>query len=132
MNYILDSHVFLWSLLAPNKLSKRVRKILEDSSNNIFISAVTFWEISLKFGLGKLDLNGVSPEELPRLAEQTGFKLLPLFSEESATYHKVEAAWHRDPFDRMLIRQAISKDFILISKDENVALYKSIGLKVEW
>lgn len=130
--YLLDSHTFLWALLDIQKLSKKVKSILEDPDNEIFVSSVTFWEISLKYGLGKLDLNGVDPEELPELALQTGFELMPLLPHEAAAYHKLDATWHRDPFDRMLIRQAIQKDITLISKDKNVAQYSSAGLKILW
>jgi len=132
MNYLLDSHVFLWALLQPEKLSEKVRLILENSNNNIFVSAVTFWEISMKFDRNKLDLNGISPTDLPALAEQTGFELLPLMTPEAANYHQLQASWHRDPFDRMLICQAIASHFTLLSKDEHVAKYRSVGLKVTW
>jgi PIN domain nuclease of toxin-antitoxin system len=82
--------------------------------------------------LGKLDLNGVHPEELPKLSKETGFEFLPLLPDESASYHQLDANWHRDPFDRMLIWQAIKNNLTLLSKDKNVAQYKSAGLKLLW
>lgn len=132
MKYLLDSHIFLWSLMEPSRLSEKVSRILIDPDNRIYISAITFWEISLKYGLGKLTLNGVSPDQLPAYALQTGFDLLPLSPEESAGYHQLEASWHRDPFDRMLIFQAIQNGITLISKDDHIARYQSVGLKVIW
>lgn len=122
----------LWALSDHRKLSTKVKNILEDPHHEIFVSAVTFWEISLKFALGKLDLQGSTPTDLPKAVADTGFALLPLQPQEAASYYELNADWHRDPFDRMLIQQAILNKLILLSKDKNVALYRSIGLKVIW
>src|SRR5262249_45560635 len=132
MSFLLDAHTFLWALAEPAKLSDKVRGILEDAKNEVFVSAVTFWEISLKFGLGKLELNSATPDDLPTLALDAGFSVLPLLPQEAAAYHTLEASWHRDPFDRMLMQQAISNKMTLLSKDRNIARYQSSGLKVIW
>ena len=132
MSFLLDSHTLIWAILDQKKLSSRVIDILEDSSHEVFVSAVTFWEISLKYSLGKLDLSGISPDELPGLTKEVGFDFLPLLPVESSSYHKLDASWHRDPFDRMLIWQAIANNLTLLSKDKNVAQYKSVGLKQIW
>lgn len=132
MSFLLDAHTFLWALAAPSRLSDKVRDILEDAKNEVFVSAVTFWEISLKFGLGKLELNGATPNDLPRLAVDAGFSLLALMPEEAAAYYSLEAIWHKDPFDRMLMQQAINHKLTLLSKDRNIARYQSPDLKVIW
>jgi len=132
MSFLLDSHTLLWALLDRKKLSPKVMAILEEPTNKIFVSAVTFWEISLKYSLGKLDLSNILPEDLPNLTEETGFTFLPLLPVESAGYHNLHADWHRDPFDRMLIWQAIKNNLTLLSKDKNVARYTSVGLKLIW
>ncbi len=132
MSYLLDSHTFLWALLDRKKLSTKVSRILEDATHTVLISSVSFWEISLKYRLGKLDLTGVSPEELPVLSEQSGFDFLPLSSSDAAGYHLLNAEWHRDPFDRMLIWQAITHDLILLSKDQTISKYRTAGLKQLW
>ena len=132
MSYLLDAHAFIWALVDPERLSDNVNAILEDSENEVFVSAVTFWEISLKFGLGKLELNGATPNELPRLALEAGFSLLPLLPQEAASYHSLEASWHKDPFDRMLMQQAINQRLTLLTKDKNIARYQSPNLKVIW
>jgi len=132
MSYLLDAHTFLWALAEPAKLSDKVRGILEDAKNEVVVSAITFWEISLKFGLGKLELNGVIPNDLPLLALDAGFSLLPLLPEEAAAYHSLEATWHKDPFDRMLMQQAINHKLTLLSRDRNIARYQSLNLKVIW
>ncbi len=132
MSYLLDSHTFIWAVLDRKKLSDNVLCLLEDATHRVFISSVSFWELSLKHRLGKLDLTGVSPEELPILAQKSGFDFLPLTPSEAAGYHLLEADWHRDPFDRMLIWQAITHDLTLLSKDNTVGLYRSVGLKQLW
>lgn len=132
MSFLLDSHTLIWAIVDRKKLSSRVIAILEDPTNEIFVSAVTFWEISLKYSLGKLDLSDILPEDLPKLTEEIGFSFLPLLPVESAGYHNLRADWNRDPFDRMLIWQAIKNNLALLSKDKNIALYRSVGLKLIW
>ncbi|HET7360940.1 MAG TPA: type II toxin-antitoxin system VapC family toxin [Salinimicrobium sp.] len=132
MNFLIDTHVLIWSFTDVEKLSREVRPILEDINNNIFVSAISFWEVSLKFSLGKLELTGILPHEFPALAVQTGFKLIPVIPEETATYHCLKGTWHKDPFDRMLIWQAIQQDLIFISKDVNIAKYEKEGLRTLW
>jgi PIN domain nuclease of toxin-antitoxin system len=132
MNYLIDTHVLLWSITDKAKLSDTVRVILEDGRNNIFVSALSFWEVSLKFSIGKLKIDGFSSDQLPGFAVKMGFRLIPLLPAESATYHQFSSSGHRDPFDRMLIWQAIQQDLTLISKDRDITQYSSIGLKVIW
>ncbi|TDG35124.1 type II toxin-antitoxin system VapC family toxin [Pedobacter changchengzhani] len=132
MIYLLDTHVLIWSLMYSSKLSNTSIEILENKKNTIFVSAISFWEISLKHSLNKFDLLGIAPNVFPDLALQAGFEHLPLLAETASNYHKLNATWHKDPFDRMLIWQAIQQNFTLISKDANLAKYSSIGLKVIW
>ena len=132
MRFLLDTHTFLWAITDYEKLSKKAKLTLEDPSQNILVSAISFWEISLKFSIGKLLLNGIAPDEFPPLATQTGFEIIQLSAEEAASYHKLTGKWHRDPFDRMLIWQALQQDLILISKDKNIGNYKNEGLKTLW
>ena len=77
-------------------------------------------------------MSDILPEDLPKLTEEIGFSFLPLLPVESAGYHNLRADWHRDPFDRMLIWQAIKNNLSLLSKDKNIALYRSVGLKLIW
>ena len=76
MNCLLDTHTFLWATMDPEKLSCRARVTILDAANDIHVSVVTFWEVSLKFALGKIELQGTTPEELPDAARQMGFTLL--------------------------------------------------------
>lgn len=132
MSYLLDTHTFLWALLDRKQLSAAVSHVLEDASQQVFVSSVSFWEISLKYRLGKLDLTGVSPDQLPLLAHECGFDFLPLTPAESSSYHLLAEEWHRDPFDRMLIRQAIIHNLTLLSKDKTILQYRTAGLKQMW
>lgn len=132
MNYLLDTHTFIWAISERENLSSSVRQILGDSDNTIFVSSLTFWEISLKFSLGKLNIQGTLPNELTKLSTQVGFQLLPLSPDEGATYHNLILTNHKDPFDRMLIWQAIHWDFTLITKDKNMNQYIPVGLKTLW
>jgi PIN domain nuclease of toxin-antitoxin system len=132
MIYLLDTHVLIWSLMYSSKLSNNCLEILKNKKNTIFVSTISFWEISLKHSLNKLEILRLMPDALPELVIEAGYELLPLLPEDVANYHQLDAAWHRDPFDRMLIWQAIQKNIILISKDENINKYQSAGLKVVW
>jgi PIN domain nuclease of toxin-antitoxin system len=132
MKLLVDTHVFLWSVISPEKLSAKARSALENPANEVFLSAVTLWEISLKSALGKLDLEGATPAEMPDAAIATGYRLLPLHPEVAAGFFQLPRREHKDPFDRMLIWQAMSEGFLLVSKDPHVRLYAELGLKALW
>jgi len=132
VNYLLDTHTVLWALQEPEKLSRRVVELLNDEHNNFFVSAISIWEISLKFSLGKLNIGDVIPNEIPNLATMSGFKFIALSVDESSTYHQLILTHHKDPFDRMLIWQAMRQNLTLISTDKTVSQYQQAGLKVFW
>lgn len=132
MNYLADTHVFLWTVLSPKKISQRARAILLDSELTKKVSIITFWEISLKFSLGKIDLRNVSPDKLPIIAKETGFEILNLNLETASTFHKLPRIDHKDPFDRMLAWQAIREDCVLLTRDKEFSGYKDNGLNVVW
>ena len=132
MNYLLDTHTLIWAITEPNKLSETARNLIEDPEQHILVSAITFWEISLKYSLQKLSLENIAPEDFPKLCLEMDIEVLALDPEISATYHKLEAKYHKDPFDRMLVWLAKSRNFALISKDESVKSYESEGISVVW
>ncbi|MEO6285911.1 MAG: type II toxin-antitoxin system VapC family toxin [Dyadobacter sp.] len=131
MKYLLDTHALIWALTETGKLSKTVKNILVKSDDQVIVSTISFWEISLKYSLGKLDLGGLLPDQFPDACLDTGFEILNLEMDTSSTYHQLKAH-HKDPFDRMLIWQAISNRYTLISDDDNIKNYTSEGLKVVW
>jgi len=132
MTLLLDTHAFLWAALEPRCLSRGARRSLTDQANEVMVSSVTFWEISLKLAIGKLALTGVQPEELPDSARRMGFQTTPLAESEAASFHRLPRELHRDPFDRMLAWQAICHGWTLVSKVATLGVYRKHGLRLLW
>ena len=132
MNYLSDTHLFLWILFSPKNISKKARDILLDSEKVKYLSIITFWEISLKYQLGKIDMKGIYPDKLPSIAKDTGFEFLNLDFETVSSFYKLPKIKNKDPFDRMLAWQAINKDYTLLTKDADFGIYESSGLKTIW
>jgi len=132
MNLLLDTHGFLWSLFTPDKLSKAAVREIKSPNNDVAVSVVTFWEISLKYALGKLELTGVKPEELPDFAGQMNLEILPITAAEASSFHKLPRLSHKDPFDRIIIWQAIQRKMTLVSKDHDFKAYHKFGLRTFW
>jgi PIN domain nuclease of toxin-antitoxin system len=132
MNYLLDTHVFLWAIFDNDLLSQSASSIILNQENTIFVSLISFWEISLKFNTGKLSLHNVFPEELPKYAEKSGFEILNLNPTEVSTSYRLPKLKHKDPFDRLLIWQCINNNIYLISKDSELSEYKDHGLQIIW
>ncbi len=132
MNYLLDTHVFLWAVFEPDKLSKKARQAIEDTDNTVYVSAATHWEISLKYALGKLVLTNVLPDALPDISRQMGFEIMDLDADTASTFYKLPRTTHKDPFDRLVVWQAIKKKVTLITKDKSIGAYRKIGLRTLW
>ena len=132
MNYLVDTHVFLWAELSPKKISKKVKDILLNEESTKYVSTMTFWEISLKFSLGKIDIKGILPDKLPAIAKDTGFEILNLDAQTASTFYQLPKIKNKDPFDRILAWQAIREDCFLLTHDKELADYKDYGLRVIW
>ena len=133
MKYLLDTHVCLWMLLQTDKLSKKVYNVLEDSGKEIYLSAISLWEIAIKHQLRKLDLGGGDIRLLPNVAAQSDVKIITPEPYDFITYSELPLKKeHRDPFDRLLIHTAIRNNLILISKDKKFEQYKKDGLQMMW
>lgn len=133
MKYLLDTHVFLWMLLHTDKLSKKVYNVLEDSGKEIYLSAISLWEIAIKHQLRKLDLGGEDIRLLPNVAAQSDVRIITPEPYDFITYSELPLKKeHRDPFDRLLIHTAIRNNLILISKDKKFEQYKKDGLQMMW
>jgi len=128
MNYLVDTQILLWSFIEPEQLSSTVSKILLDENNNIYYSPVNLWEISIKYGLKKLNLKGITPQDFYNEVKKSFYICKEMNNDDLITSYKLPV-YHKDPFDRFLIWEAIRNDFILISVDKNVKLYKKEGLK---
>ena len=133
MNYLLDTHTFIWAILETNKLSKNAQNIILNRNNAIFVSTISFWEISLKARINKFTFENINIKEFPKYAQDMDFTILDLKEYEAITFHALPLKDdHKDPFDRMLIWQAITKDMTMISKDESFKQYKENGLNLIW
>jgi PIN domain nuclease of toxin-antitoxin system len=129
---LLDTHVFLWTLFAPEKLSRGAARAIQTPDADVAVSVVTFWEISLKFSIGKIELSGVCPEDLPPAAEEAQLAVLDLSPQEAASFHRLPGQAHKDPFDRLLIWQAIQRKLVLVTRDRKIHRYNQFGLTCLW
>ena len=133
MIYLLDTHTFIWTVLKTDKLSQNCKDIIFSKSNEICVSTVSFWEISLKARMKKFSFENLSIKMLPQFAKEMDFTVIDIQENETITFHELPLKEnHKDPFDRMLIWQAITKNMTLISKDELFKQYKKDGLKLIW
>lgn len=132
MKLLVDTHVFLWVVFSPKKISGKAKDLLLNKELIKTVSAITFWEISLKFKLDKLKLTGVLPDELPVIAKETGFEILNLDGDTAASFYQLPRIKDKDPFDRMLAWQAMREGCYLLTKDLGFAGYQNYGLKTIW
>lgn len=118
MNFLLDTHAFLWAVGDPGKLSKTAQLAIRNPRHAVFVSGVSAVEIAVKRALGKLE----APASLVREIELRGFQELPLRYKHGETMEKLPG-FHADPFDRMLIAQAISENLTIITRDAKIDRY---------
>jgi PIN domain nuclease of toxin-antitoxin system len=119
---LLDTCTFLWIIGDAPELSNRARELFIDPANDVFLSAVSAWEISVKHGLGRLPLPEPPEKFIPLQRERHGIEALPL-EEEATLYLNRLPSSHRDPFDRMLICQAIVHGLVILTPDELITQY---------
>ncbi len=128
MKLLLDTHAFIWSFDEPERLPARVLEALQDPGNELMLSAISVFEMHLKIDAGKLDI-GLPLEEVVRDHERAnGMAVLPLRAAHVYAIGDLPRL-HRDPFDRLLVAQAVVEDAVLVSGDEKVAQY---AVKVLW
>ncbi len=121
MKYLLDTHALLWFINDDNSLSEKAKSIIENSENQILVSIASFWEIAIKRSIGKLDLKQ-STEELFKETQNLNF-ILATIDERFIFLIETLPLHHRDPFDRILIAQAIVENLEIISIDEAFDAY---------
>jgi PIN domain nuclease of toxin-antitoxin system len=129
MKYLVDTQILLWSFIDPEKLSSTVSQILTDENNIIHYSPINLWEISIKYGLKKMDLKGITPQNFYKEVENSFYICKEMNNEDIITSYKLPI-YHKDPFDRFLIWEAVRNDFVFMSADSQMELYKKDGLKV--
>lgn len=121
MNLLLDTHVALWAITDSPKLPQKARELIQSPKTTVWISAATVWEIAIKHSLGRGDMP-VSGQDAERYFRESGYRFLAVEPEhavavESLTRH------HQDPFDRILVAQALVEPMRLMTHDSMVALY---------
>jgi PIN domain nuclease of toxin-antitoxin system len=120
--YLLDTHVWLWFCLRPERLSVSVSTILVDADNDILFSSVSAWEIAIKQGLGKLTLPGPAASYVPDRLQKTQLSVLPIQLSHALAVSGLPQH-HNDPFDRLLIAQASVERVPVITADRKFSNY---------
>ena len=128
MNLLIDTHLILWAAGEPHKLSKKARRLLEDPASKLWFSAASLWEVSIKRGLGRDDFR-VEPRRLRRGLIDNGWHELAVTSEHAVATLDLPAI-HKDPFDRVLLAQALVEGLMLLTSDAVVARYPGKVRKV--
>ena len=128
MRLLLDTHAFLWWLAGDEALPAKARKAIADEGIDVFVSAASAWEISTKHRLGKLPGVGVIVAGLDAAIASQGFAGLPISLRHGQAAGTLPGP-HKDPFDRMLIVQAMLEDLVLIS---NERIFDAYGVKRLW
>jgi PIN domain nuclease of toxin-antitoxin system len=120
VNLLLDTHVALWAFGAPERLGHRTQAAIVDPRNTVVVSAATVWEVEIKRVLGKLE----APDGFAALCAQRGFDELPITFEHAEQAARLPRH-HDDPFDRMLIGQALAEQLQLVTADPMFARYEA-------
>lgn len=121
MNLLLDTHVALWAIVDSPRLSARARELIVAAEATVWVSAVSVWEIAIKRSLGRGDMP-ISGREALRYFRESGFKLLPVSPEHAAQVEDLPPH-HQDPFDRLLLAQALIEPMRLLTHDAVLARY---------
>jgi PIN domain nuclease of toxin-antitoxin system len=121
VNLLLDTHLLLWAAAEPAKLSSETTSLITNEENRLYFSAASVWEVVIKNGLGRPDFH-VDPHILRRGLVDNGYLELPISSQHTlAVAHLPDI--HKDPFDRILVAQAETEGFLLLTNDELVGRY---------
>ncbi len=128
MKLLLDTHTFLWWAADDSRLPPSTRRLIGSGSNEVLVSSVSAWEIVVNVQRGRITLPETPERFIPRLLHESAFGPLPV------TLSHALAVWrlpthHRDPFDRLLIAQAVVEDLHLVTADEEIASYP---VKIKW
>jgi PIN domain nuclease of toxin-antitoxin system len=121
MRLLLDTHIFLWAVAGNPLLQPATRKLIE-SADEVFVSAASLWEVAIKARLGKIDAD---PDELVSAIERSGFAELPVRATHAAGVARLPMH-HNDPFDRLLVAQAVAEPLKLLTADAVLAQYSEL------
>ncbi len=128
MKAVLDTHALLWFFAGSSQLSRKALAFIQDRRNTVFVSPASLWEISIKDTLGKLTLPDPFDQLFPDRLDASQFLILPILVPH-LHQHRQLPLHHHDPFDRLLIAQALAEDLTLISRDPEFSAY---GVRTLW
>ncbi|MCL4845712.1 MAG: type II toxin-antitoxin system VapC family toxin [Acidobacteria bacterium] len=117
---LLDTHVLLWALAGHRRLPAEARRLMDE--HDVVVSAASIWEVAIKAGLGKLQ---VDPLAVQQALEPSGFDELPVTTAHAAAVANLPP-YHRDPFDRLLVAQALAEHLVLVTTDDQLAPYGDV------
>jgi len=127
MDLLLDTHAFLWFITGDKQLPEKIIKLMGNSDNKCFVSIASIWEIVIKLSLNKLEIIG-GFETIEDFLDNNDFEILPVDFSHTKSLLKLEHL-HNDPFDRMIISQAIAEKLVVVTKDR---FFKDYKVKVIW
>ena len=128
MNLLLDTHVALWAITDSPKLPQKARDPIQAPKTTVWVSAASIWEIAIKCGLGRGDMP-VSGQDAVRYFQESGYRFLPIDVEHALAVESLPAH-HQDPFDRILVAQALVEPMRLMTHDPLVARYSDTVIEV--
>ncbi len=125
MRLLLDTHAFIWFAEADSRLSSKAMDLLSDPINTLYLSAASAWEMAIKTSIGKLVLSSPYENYLARALAEYAIQTLNISLADCVAYERLEFPHprHKDPFDRMIISQAIRNDLVIVSADEAFDAY---------
>lgn len=127
MPFLLDTHTIIWFLANDSKLPVKVKELIEETEEDCFVSMASLWEIGIKTSLNRLELHSDLPVLFDAI-EQDGFSVLPIIPSNILSVAKLEFH-HQDPFDRIIIAQAITNNLTILTKDR---YFQNYPVKVIW
>ncbi|TAF23940.1 MAG: type II toxin-antitoxin system VapC family toxin [Runella slithyformis] len=128
MKYLLDTHSLIWFMKGDEKMPDKVRQVIAENHLNCFVSVASFWEMSIKISLNKLDIGLPFPEVEKWLFDNNLRNILPIDFRHTLQLSQLPF-YHRDPFDRTLIAQALSENITLVSNEK---IFDKYGVKRIW
>jgi PIN domain nuclease of toxin-antitoxin system len=128
LNLLLDTHVALWAITDSPKLSQKARDLIASPKATVWVSAANVWEIAIKHSLGRGDMP-ISSQDAMRYFHESGYRFLAVEAEHAIAVEELPAH-HQDPFDRILVAQALVEPMRLMTHDPLVALYSDTIIKI--
>jgi PIN domain nuclease of toxin-antitoxin system len=128
MRYLLDTSIWLWSIGSVNKINQVGRDLLADGKQDLYLSAASSWEISIKASAGKLPLPGPPPSFIPKVLAEQGITTLPILQQHVLAVYDLPRH-HSDPFDRLLIAQALTEEMVVLTSD---SIFRKYAVAIVW